>query len=370
MAGGIAHDFNNLLTGILGYCDLALQEMPQNSTARDHVAEAVRGARQAAELTKQMLAYSGKGKFVVESVSLSNLVEDMARLLQISISKKCALKYDFPPDLPAIEADATQVRQIVMNLVINASEAIGDRGGLIAISTGVRHCDRAFFDGTLDDRALPEGLYAYLEVADTGCGMNGETRAKIFDPFFTTKFTGRGLGLSAVLGIVRGHGGTMTCDSEPGKGTTFVALFPVTDRPPAAAAADAPAAESWRGSGTVLVVDDEDTVRAVCARMLDSLGFATVLAKDGADAVEKYRRGYFTAVLMDLTMPHMDGEEAFRQLRLLNPSVRVLLMSGFNEQEAINRFTGKGLAGFLQKPFKPHALGAKLRQTIEGGGKA
>lgn len=368
LAGGIAHDFNNLLTGILGYSDLALRELSADSPARHFIHEAVNGARRAAELTRQMLAYSGKGRFVVQPLNLSALTEDLFRLLEISISKKCVMKFNLMPNLPAIEADPAQVRQIIMNLIINASEAIGEQSGVIAVTTGVRHCDREFLAETSLTDLLPAGLYVYLEVADTGSGMDAETRAKIFDPFFTTKFTGRGLGLSAVLGIVRGHRGTIRCSSELGKGTTFQVFFPAT--PLAARALESrPTGEAdWRGRGSVLVIDDEQTVRSLARQMLEEMGFTVWTAADGQEGLDVFRtRGEeIRLVLLDMTMPRLDGEETFRELRRLRDDVRVILSSGFNEQIATSRFAGQGLAAFLQKPYRFEELLAVVRKVLQG----
>lgn len=369
LAGGIAHDFNNLLTSILGYADLALQELPAASPARSLIDETVKGARQAAELTTQMLAYSGKGRFVVEAIDLSALVQDMTRLLQISISKKCLLRFNLMPELPAIDGDAAQIRQIVMNLVINASEAVGDRSGAIVLSTGVMHCDRAYLSETYLDDDLPEGLYVHLEVADTGCGIAEDVRDRLFDPFFTTKFTGRGLGLSAVLGIVRGHRGAIKVYGEPDKGSTFKVLFP-----PSLAAATPPGpiageAIPWRGHGTILVVDDEESVRGLARRMLETMGFSVLTAADGRDAVSVFAREgeHIDLVLLDMTMPHLDGEETFRELRRLRADVRTVLCSGYNEQTATGRFAGKGLTAFLQKPYRYEELLAVVRAAMNGG---
>jgi len=253
-----------------------------------------------------------------------------------------------------------------MNLVINASEAIGEKSGLISIVTGVMLADRAYLTEAYLSPNIPEGEYVYLEVSDNGCGMDAATRARIFDPFFTTKFTGRGLGLAAVLGIVRGHHGALKVYSEPGRGTTFKLLLPCAEGP-ADAAPEKPAATStWRGAGTLLVVDDEDTVRATTARMAERIGFKVLLARDGREALEIYHRdgANITGVLLDLTMPVLDGNATFTELRRLDAEVRVLLMSGFNEQDAVHRFAGKGLAGFIQKPFKIETLHEKLQAVF------
>ena len=367
LAGGIAHDFNNLLMGVLGNADIALLELPPESPARGELMNITTAALRAAELTKQMLAYSGKGKFVVEALNLSKLVEEMAHLLEVSISKNVVLKYNFSADLPAIEADASQIRQVVMNLIINASEAIGEKSGVVAVSTSVIKADRSYLSETYLDENPPEGDYVSLEVADTGCGMDEQTRKKIFDPFFTTKFTGRGLGLAAVLGIVRGHGGALKIYSEPQRGTTFKVLFPASQKPAEESVATSATEQQWRGSGVILVVDDEEAVRIATKRMLEKLGFTVLTAEDGRAALEVFRgrADEIVAVLLDLTMPHLDGEETFRELRRIRPDVRVILSSGYNEQETTDRFAGKGLAGFLQKPYRVRQLGRKIRQVLE-----
>ncbi len=362
LAGGIAHDFNNILTTIIGNADLALMRLNPESPAVGNLHSIEQAAARAADLAKQMLAYSGKGRFVVESLDLNILLEEMLHMLEVSISKKAVLRLNLHTPLPPVEADATQMRQIVMNLVINASEAIGDRSGVIAITTGCMDCDASYLKDVWLDENLTAGLYDYLEIADSGCGMDRETMAKLFDPFFTTKFTGRGLGMAAVLGIVRGHKGAIKVYSEPGKGTSFKILLPASGRP-AGIFNGEPRRDDWRGSGTVLLVDDEETIRGIGAEMLKELGFTTVTAVDGRDAVEKFRSSPdISFVILDLTMPHMDGEQCFRELRQIKPDVKVIMSSGYNEQEVTQKFTGKGLAGFIQKPYRLSAL----KETIKG----
>ena len=367
LAGGIAHDFNNLLTGILGNADLALLELSPLSPARESLRQIELAARRAAELTRQMLAYSGRGPFIIRALDLSELVQEMSHLLEVSITKKCVLKYHFAESLPAVEADASQLRQVVMNLIINASEAIGEKSGVIAATTGAMMCDRDYLAGSFVDEQLPPGMYVYLEVVDTGCGMDAETREKVFDPFFTTKFTGRGLGLAAVLGIVRGHHGAIKVYSEPGRGTSFKVLFPAVSEAAESTPGAPEDADAWRGSGTVLVVDDEETVRTLASRMLERMGFSVLLAEDGRHGVDMYdaHRDEIVAVLLDMTMPHMDGEETFRELRRKNKNVCVVLSSGYNESEATTGFKGKGLSGFIQKPYRSEDLTAVMRSALE-----
>jgi PAS domain S-box-containing protein len=370
LAGGIAHDFNNLLVGILGNASFALTELPHGSPARQSLCEVEIAARRAAELTNQMLAYSGKGRFVVERLDLSSLVEEMAHLLHSVISKKAVLKFEFEDDLPAVEGDPTQIRQVVMNLITNAAEAIGNHHGVIAVRTTTVQADRDLLPEFYLGDGLAAESCACLEVSDNGCGMDAETKSKIFDPFFTTKFTGRGLGLAAVLGIVRGHRGVINVDSEPGRGTTFRVLFPAASGSAQLiepSDGEQPASSGWRGRGGILVVDDEKAVQKVTKKILERSGFTVLTADDGRHGLEIFRQhaGEIKAVLLDLTMPHMDGEEAFREMRRLSADVRVILSSGYTEQEAIDQFKGMGLAGFIQKPYSPEALIGKFREILE-----
>ena len=368
LAGGIAHDFNNLLTAVLGYADLTESELPAASPLRDNVHQIVQTARRGAELTKQMLAYSGRGRFSIQRVCVSGVVEEMTHLLKVSISKKCVLQCRFAPDLPDVEADVAQVRQIIMNLIINASEAIGDNNGAITITTGTVNCDRSYLAESYLDENLPLGQYVFLEVNDTGCGMNAETRAKIFDPFFTTKFTGRGLGLAAVLGIVRGHRGAIKVYSEPEKGTSFKVLLPACGaRKTSNATAEPEVHSSWHGSGTVLVVDDEDMVRALAEKMLVTAGLNVITAGNGREALDIFKQisGSIDLVLLDMTMPQMDGEETFNELRRCQPDAKVLLSSGYSETDVTARFSGKGLAGFIQKPYVAEELLELVQKVLE-----
>jgi PAS domain S-box-containing protein len=364
LAGGIAHDFNNLLVGILGNAELALMHLPQKSPAREIIQNMVGVSTRAADLAKQMLAYSGKGMFVIEPLELESLVIEMTPLLKSLISKKAVVNFDFAKNVPAIEADATQMRQIIMNLVVNAAEAIGDESGIISVRTGIMDCDRLYLDETYLDNDLPEGIYSYLEVSDTGCGMDKEAVGKIFDPFYTTKFTGRGLGLAAVLGIVRGHKGAIKVYSEPDQGTIFKVLFPsVKNQLPTEERI--PAEELYDGAleaKRVLLVDDEETVRTVARTILDVFKMEVVTANDGKHALELFEKepDNFDCVLLDLTMPFLDGEETYREMRRIKKDVRVVLSSGYNQQDLISRFAGKGLAGFIQKPYGP----TKLREAL------
>ncbi len=365
MAGGIAHDFNNLLMAVLGHAELALDKISPMSPVRESFTEIMTAARRAADLSLQMLAYAGKASIAPERVGLRELVEEMAHLLKRTISKKAILNLSLEGDLPPIKGDPSQIRQVVMNLVVNASEALGEGSGVITVSAGATRCDEEYLQKTELHEALFPGLYVHLEVTDTGTGMDADTRARIFDPFFSTKFTGRGLGLAAVLGIVRAHKGAIKVYSEPCKGTTFKVLFPaLEDASKGPTAVDSSPLADWRGTGTILLVDDDESLLALGARMLDLLGFNVLTAADGLQAVELYREKGATIdlVLMDLTMPHMDGAEAFSELRRLNPDVRVVLASGYSQEDVASRFAGKRLDGVLQKPYTL----SKLREALAG----
>jgi CheY-like chemotaxis protein len=269
--------------------------------------------------------------------------------------------------MPACEADASQLGQVIMNLVINASEAMENQGGTIRIATGAKYCEPDYLKESYLSESLPAGRYVYLEVSDTGCGMSDDTRARLFDPFFSTKFVGRGLGLAAVLGIVRGHRGAIIGASELGKGSTFTVLLPASERPAVEPAAPKPVLGAWRGSGTVLVVDDEDGVRALAREIFEMLGFEVLTAANGRQGLEVFRAEAerIRLVLLDLTMPEMDGVETFREMRRAHADVRAILSSGYDEQQATARFDGRGLAGFLQKPYTLERFVVAVKQALE-----
>ena len=370
LAGGIAHDFNNLLTGILGNISLVRLDLPPpgHANVRASLDNLEQAAFRAADLCKQMLAYAGKGRFVIESLNLSRLVKEAVDLLEVSLQRKATFKLDLSDGLLAFSGDATQIRQILVSLVLNSAEALDGRGGVIAVRTGRLQATREYLARAKFNEQALEGEYVFVEVADDGCGMDAATQAKIFDPFFTTKFTGRGLGLAAVMGIVRGHKGVIQVESEPGRGTTFKVLFPVQGKPstPPAPVAQSVAAE--KNDGTVLLVDDEATVRRVAEKILTGSGYRVVAASDGEEGVAVFRAApaRFDVVLLDLTMPRVDGEEALRRLQAIRPDVRVLIMSGFSEQDTASRFVGRGVAGFLAKPFNAEMLLTKVREVLAG----
>jgi CheY-like chemotaxis protein len=366
LAGGIAHDFNNLLMSVMGNADLALLELAPSSAARESVEEIKRTAARAADLCRQMLAYSGRGKTIVEAVDLSEVVEEMSHMLDVSISKRAVLNKNLARPLPAVCADVTQLRQVVMNLITNASEALGEADGAICVSTGASECARSQLADAYVADEFADGLHVFIEVTDTGCGMDGETQARIFDPFYTTKFTGRGLGLAAVLGIIRGHKGAIRVESTPGKGTSIRVLLPATRQPVADVLPGPSVPDRASLSGTVLLADDEETVRAVSSRMLRRMGLEVMTASDGQEAVELFarHRKRIDGVLLDLTMPQMDGVQAFEQLRRIDPEVRVLLASGYSEQDVAQRFPIDALRGIVHKPFDFETLRSQLQHLL------
>ncbi len=366
LAGGIAHDFNNILSAILGNAALAQRKVINDPIdAKQKLEKIVQSCDRAAVLCRQMLAYSGKGKFIVRALNLSASVEEITHLLEVSLEKGVVLKYALEEELPAVEADEAQIQQLIMNLVTNANEAIGKKSGVISISTGAMQADSNYLLDCYGDNPVP-GRYAYVEVNDTGCGMDAATRDKIFDPFFTTKFTGRGLGMSAVLGIVRGHKGALKLYSEPKRGSSFKFMLPVSSSVVMDQMMEPKAQDKWRGHGLVMVVDDEQAVREAAIMMLEDIGFITISAENGLQALELYRqRGpEIVGVLMDLTMPKMGGEECFRELRRINPDIKVVLTSGYNEQDAIQHFAGKRLAAFIQKPVSPDRLRGVMHKVM------
>ena len=365
LAGGIAHDFNNLLMSILGNAELARLELGPDSPVAEECEAIEMASQRAAELTRQLLAYSGQGRVFLETIDLSHLVREMSELLRVSVSKRAKFDYQLADGLAAIAGDAAQVRQVVMNLITNASDAVQEHRGEVSVRTGEMFADRMYLGESYLDDDLPEGQYVFIEVSDNGVGMSADTRAKMFDPFFTTKFTGRGLGMAAVLGIVRGHRGAIKVYSEPGRGTTIKVLFPAAADTTPGALNTTPT--TVRPGQTVLVVDDDDSVRRVTVKVLESAGVTALAASSGEEALAIYRQrgGEVGLVLMDLTMPGMDGKETFAQLREINPQVRVILTSGYHEEEAMELFDHAAIAGFLQKPFRRDDLLALLHTSFE-----
>jgi signal transduction histidine kinase/CheY-like chemotaxis protein len=359
LAGGIAHDFNNLLVGVIGNASLAETMLPPGHEAIGLMDRIVKTGEQAAQLTRQMLAYSGKGRFFIERLNISDLISEICPLIQPSIAKKIELRLELDRGLPPIEADKGQIQQVIMNLILNAAEAIGSDAGVVTVTA----CLREVADRHATE--LPTGTYVCLEVCDTGCGMDEATKARIFDPFFSTKFIGRGLGLAAVGGIIRGHQAAITVTSAPSKGSCFTVLFPTAegtdaDSPP-------PASETnLVGSGTVLVVDDEEVVRDVAKHTLERYGYQVLLANSGLAAIDVFKRhpGEITLVVLDLSMPGMGGDEALPELRRIRPNVRVVVSSGYSEAEMMRLFAGQRISGLIQKPFTSTRLAEKVKIAL------
>ncbi|HET9464807.1 MAG TPA: PAS domain S-box protein [Gemmatimonadales bacterium] len=369
LAGGIAHDFNNLLTGIMGNAGLARRAVMSGryDRATDMLQDVLKASERAADLTRQLLAYAGKGQFVIQPVDICKLVTEVSTLIRASISKKITLVLDIPDDCPSIEGDRTQLQQLIMNLVINGGEAIGDQAGTLTVRIRTEHFTERRERPRTEGFPITTGDYVRVDVIDTGEGMDQETRDRIFEPFFTTKFLGRGLGLSAALGIVRGHHGAIGVRSEPDRGTTFTILFPVVrEAPHRLSGAEALPEQDLRGAGTVLVVDDDLAVRSLASTVLNEAGYTVELAEDGLRAIERLREleEKVSLVLLDLTMPQLAGAEAALELRRLQPDIRIVAMSGYGDVEVMERFSGAQIDDFLPKPFTPEQLAAKVRDVL------
>ena len=374
MAGGIAHDFNNLLTIVLGNAALALQDLPATSPVQSYLEKIELASHRASDLAMQMLAYSGNSLFVVEDICINELLVELTQMMEISISRTGSLDLNLVEDVPSFEGDITQIRQVVMNLISNAGEAVEDQHGTIRIDSGSMLCDRDFLDRScashlmMYEDPIPEGRYVFIEVTDTGSGMDQTTLDKIFDPFFTTKFTGRGLGLAATLGIIRGHKGTLKVNSELGKGTTFKVLFPSRELvvQPETTPDQQSADENWQGEGLVLLADDEDMVRELGGMLLERLGFKVIMVADGLAATREFEKhaDEISLVLLDLTMPVLNGKEAFHKIIKIKPDAKVILCTGFSENESVDWLKGGALSGYLQKPFSYDDLCQEVKRVL------
>ena len=367
MAGGIAHDFNNLLTSIGINIELAKREYNETIEFLDIASEAV---KKATHLSHQMLAYSGKGKYTVSSLNLSKLVEENVHIFRASIPATTEINLNLSQDIPTILGDDSQIQQVIMNLITNASEAIGSDIGAITITTGIKNYSEEGLSVSRINKKPLSGDFVYVEISDTGCGMNKDTVQKIFDPFFTTKFTGRGLGMSALKGIVEGHRGAVFINSVVGKGTTIQVAIPVVEN-----------ISDEEGSikdmeviyplshGTILIADDEEFMRNLCNKLISEMGYTVITAKNGLEAVELFKNNqeHIVCVILDLTMPKMDGYTAFNEIKKINPDARVILSSGFNEQVVVQSLVGADLAGFLQKPYTIKELQNQIRKAVYEG---
>jgi signal transduction histidine kinase len=386
MAGGIAHDFNNLLQSLLGNIEMASMKLDSGSEAQKFITNAITSGKRAAHLTDMMLAYTGKRFIAKRRVNLNELVRENVEILMSSAITTVTTKLDLLPEIPLILADEANLQQIVMNLISNAAESIENKAGLITLATGIEECDKTSLEKSLLTEKPEPGRFVFLEVSDNGCGMSEETVKRIFDPFFTTKFTGRGLGMSAVLGIIKSHNGALFVRTGSGEGTTFRVLLPISES--AAAEPDSALAHTRRNpleldierveevskstleekplSGLVLVVDDEKSVLKICSKMIELCGFRVITACDGVEAVAKYHEhaDEISIVLLDLTMPNMDGITAMAEIYSINPAARVIIASGFHAEEVTGRITGQAPSGVIRKPYNMAALKAELGRIL------
>ncbi len=353
LAGGMAHDFNNHLTVILGKAEMAQRKATTSPPVKEALEQIKTAGKRAGEICKQLLAYAGKGGRVLLVYDLSVVIEEMAPFLKQSLPHNVTLEYKLSKPLPRILGDLSQLRQLVMNLVHNAAEAIGNEQGTITISTSALRADRKYLDKTLLGSGLAEGDFVCLEVVDTGCGIDPAMQSRVFEPFFSTKCSGRGLGLAAVHGIIRASEGTLEVLSEKGKGATFSVLFPSSTGSAATRPAMKVPGDSWRGLGTILVVDDDKRVQALLGEMLKEMGFKVLLSNDGVEGMENYREHLkeIDLVLLDMTMPRMNGRRTYTGIRQIKPDAPIVLMSGYAKEECETLLAGEGLAGFIQKPF-------------------
>jgi CheY-like chemotaxis protein len=364
LAGGIAHDFNNALTVVLGNARLAQAELPPDHPGAAHLARIHSAAEYAAGLTEQILAYAGKAAVDPVPLDVSTVVNDTLELLRASVGSDVSIETHLPAGLPLVEGDLTQMRQVLVNLVINASEALGGKGGLVRIRTGARGLSESDLGECIGAAGVAPGHYVSLEVSDSGPGLPRELHARIFEPFFSTKAEGRGLGLAAVHGIVRAHGGIIRVDSDPGRGASVELLFPRGARAALQPPVARPAPERRRGR--VLVVDDDEAVLEVAGAFLTRAGFEVETAAGGREALRILSNGApaVDAVVLDLVMPDLSGEATFLALRERHPDLPVVLASGYDREQAAQRFSARGVADFVRKPFEPDALATSVRRAL------
>ncbi|MFO8061580.1 MAG: response regulator [bacterium] len=362
LAGGIAHDFNNILMAIIGNAELGMAELPQSSPVRDTFNSIIEASSDAAKITRQILAYSGQGKTRIKSINVNELINGIDYLLSVLLSDNIVLKYKLNEDIDNIQGDPNQIKQIIVNLVSNAIDAIEDRRGVITVKTGYMDCDKAYMENTFVSESVPEGRYIYIEVSDTGTGMDEDTRTKIFEPYFTTKEQGRGLGMSAVLGIVRSNCGALKIYSEKGEGTTVKVLLPV-ENPQTCQFANP---VKWQGKGKILIVDDDEKILEIASLMLKSIGFETITASDGAAAVDKMKDDDdINLVILDLTMPKMNGNDTYSAIRQINREMPVIITSGYDSKRIEEEFAGKNIAGIIEKPYRMETLKDIVRSITD-----
>ncbi len=366
VAGGIAHDFNNLLTGILGYASLLSADATNSPKTQRAVDQIVKASERAADLCNQILAYAGKAYIDIHSLNLNEIIEDMHALLDVSLSSKAQIHFELDPAIPAIRADGTQIRQVILNLVTNAAEACQETHGSVTVRTGLTHCSRDNLRSAYIDDNLPEGSYVCLEIIDTGCGMTTETIGRIFDPFFSTKFLGRGLGLSVVLGIIRAHHGTLTVESHPGMGSHFRVFLPIAAGAPEHLSPDTRPASFPMESGTILIADEEETVTLVAAQILESAGFQTLCAHDDAGLLRQLSASgsSIRAIVLDVSILDRSGNPFFDLIYGLQPDVPIVMSSGYMRDDVLERYRPGGVFGFIQKPYRAVRLLDAIRAVL------
>ncbi len=368
LAGGIAHDFNNILSIIIGYCGLVKMNY---ASAEKNIAHIETAAERAAGLCRQMLAYAGKAAFIKAQLDFAGLVDEMITMLKTTISQTIVIESRLGRDIPQFVGDASQLRQVVMNLIINAAEAIGEVDGKIDISLEKTEIKAKQTKKDHLGKIIPAGHYILLAVNDNGCGMDEETGRRIFEPFYTTKFAGRGLGMSAVLGIIKAHVGALQLESQVGHGTTFMVYLPVQPGCPEKVEAsrdETPAA--WQGSGTVLLVEDEDHVKSIAIELLQMLGFTVIDAANGKEALELYEKNAadITLVVTDMGMPVMNGYELFYKLKQRSPQLPIIISSGFGEGDIVSKIPRREIAGLVNKPYSFNQLQEVVKEVLKGGG--
>lgn len=366
LAGGIAHDFNNILAIIIGYCGLIRLHY---ETAEKHIPQIEKAVDRAAELCRLMLVYAGKANLSETQIVMWALVDQVVHLLKATIRPNVEIKTHFSPGMPSVRGDASQLRQLVTNLIINASEAIGEARGVVLVSLGKAVIQPGQSDVDYLGNAIPQGGYLLLEVTDSGCGMDDETMHRVFEPFYTTKFTGRGLGLSAVLGVITAHKGALQLVSQPGEGTTFKVYLPVQTGSAAEVEAVPQAVrEQWKGSGTILLAEDEPQVALTVKVMLEEMGFKVIAAANGREALEQYRKNAadITLVVADIGMPVMNGYEMFQELKKLDPELPIIISSGFGDKDVTASLSEDAVAGLLSKPYNFDLLQKVVKSVVEG----
>jgi PAS domain S-box-containing protein len=368
LAGGIAHDFNNILAIILGHCFIIKENLDADMDRLAHVNMIENAAERAADLCRQMLSYAGKNALVQTCIDLRQMVNENVKMLKSAIKKNVSMELEVRGDVPEITGDNAQIQQIIMNLIINAAEAIGDKNGTIKITLGKIAVMAGQGDADFLGNAINPGCYTCLKVSDNGCGMGVETQKRIFEPFYTTKFTGRGLGMSAVLGIIKSHDGFLLLSSAPGIGTTFKIYFPSRSGADSGEAVpQAALAPVAKCHGTILLVDDEDALRSIGSTLLKKMGFATVSAANGLEALEIFREhdGRIDLVLLDLLMPEMGGVEVYRRLRELSAPLPVIICSGYSVEDVLQDIGNDPLVAVCQKPYKYEQLRDTLIKLLD-----